>query len=63
MRRVHRSKSPYPFDLFTPQPKWPTWDSLPAAVTQKVTVLLAEMLRDHRSPQGVRADPKEADHE
>jgi hypothetical protein len=42
-RRLHKPSLP---DLFTPLPQWPTWDSLPPAVTQRVTELLAELLRD-----------------
>jgi hypothetical protein len=45
-RRLQKSYLP---DLFTPVPQRPTWDNLPLAVTQRVTELLAEIIRGHRT--------------
>ena len=35
--------------LFRPRPKVPTWKTLPVDVRQKVTSLVARMLREHRA--------------
>ena len=45
MRKQHRSKTADQLDLFVQPPERPTWNRLPATVTQKVTELLGELLR------------------
>ena len=47
-RRLRRPSLP---NLFTPVPQKPTWDSLPSAVAQRVTELLAELLRGQHLPR------------
>jgi hypothetical protein len=63
MQRTRHPRTRYGFDLFTPPPNRPTWESLPEAVTQNVTVLLAAMLCAQRDPEPLSAHPKEADDE
>jgi len=63
MHTRRRTRTPPLFDLFTPPPTQPTWDSLPAAVREKVAAMLAQMLHDHRVPEPVLADRKEAEDE
>jgi hypothetical protein len=63
MHTRRRPRIPPLFDLFTPPPTQPTWDSLPAAVREKVVAMLARMLHDHRVPKPVLADRKEAEDE
>jgi hypothetical protein len=59
-RRLRRPSLP---DLFTPVPQRPTWDSLPSAVAQQVTELLAELLRGRPAPRPRPAPRKGAAHE
>jgi hypothetical protein len=58
MHPRRRLRKPYLPDLFTPLPQRPTWDSLPPAVMQRVTELLAELLRGQHAP-GPRPAPRE----
>lgn len=59
MERTRRRKPAYLGDLFTPLPTRPTWNNLPEAVAQQVTVLLAELLRAQSAPQPLPTDNKE----
>jgi hypothetical protein len=63
MLKPRRRRRPLPLDLFRPVPQWPTWDSLPSAVTRRVTELLAELLHRHAVPRLLPAPRKEASNE
>ncbi len=49
--------------LFLPRPKIPTWKALPVGAKQRVTSLLARILREHRASllpiRSKREDPDE----
>lgn len=48
-------------ELFRPPPQGPTWEQIPPDVQPKIIILLAKMLREHRTP--ICAETREAPHE
>jgi len=63
MHRKRRRPTTSLPNLFHPLPTRPTWDSLPQAVAQRVTELLAELLGGQRPPRPQPGTRKGAGHE
>ena len=56
------TKIPAQLHLFRPQPKIPAWKTLPVDSRQRVTSLVARMLREHRARLlGTRSGREEPD--
>jgi hypothetical protein len=59
MRKKTKTPTVEQLDLFVPPPQRPTWTQLPLPVMQKLTELLAELLREKRRRRASPANTKE----
>jgi hypothetical protein len=59
MRKKRETQTVEQLDLFLPPPRRPTWAQLPGMAKQKLTELLAELLREKHRQKASLANAKE----